>query len=116
MVRKDVIDLMLDQMRKIAHHFAGIHAFAIFYSFGTGTSAGFRCLLLERLLIHYRKKSQLDFTVCPARQASATLVEASSYTLATSVMVDHSESAVMVHYVALYGVPCETADVKHRLT
>jgi tubulin alpha len=57
---------------------------------------GFGCLLLERLLIDSGKKSKLDFNVDSARQVSATLVELSNCTLATSGMVDHSESAIMV--------------------
>jgi tubulin alpha len=61
-VRKDVIDLMIDRIRKLADHFAGIYAFAIFYSFGGGTAAGFRCLLLERLLITIARRASSTST------------------------------------------------------
>jgi hypothetical protein len=49
-VRKEMIDLMLDRIRKLADHRAGMQGFRIFYGFGGGTAGGFGPLLLERLL------------------------------------------------------------------
>jgi tubulin alpha len=45
-VWKDMIDLMLGWIRKLAARCAGRQAFVIFYGFGGGTIAGFGCLLL----------------------------------------------------------------------
>jgi hypothetical protein len=90
-----MIDLMLDWIRKLADHCAGMQGFLILYSFGGGTAPGFGCLLLERLLIDSGKKSRLDFKVYSAQQVSAALVELSKCTLATSGTVDQSETAMM---------------------
>jgi hypothetical protein len=111
-----MIDPMLDRIRKLADHCAGMQGFLIFYGFGGGTAAGFGCLLLERLLTDSGKKSNFDFNVSSARQVSTTLVELSNCTLATSWMVNHSESAVTVDHWALREVSCGTLDAERRLT
>jgi hypothetical protein len=43
---------------------------------------------------------------------STTLVELSNRTLATSGMVDHSESAITVNHGVLYDVSCGTLTVE----
>jgi hypothetical protein len=100
-----MIDLMLDRIRKRADHCSGIQGFLVFYSFSSGTAAGFEGFMLERILIDSGKKNKLDFDVYSPRQMSTTLVELSNCTLATSGMVGHSESAIMVDRWALYDVP-----------
>jgi tubulin alpha len=40
-VGKDMIDLMLDRIRKLTDHCAGMQGFMVFYSLGGGTAAGF---------------------------------------------------------------------------
>jgi tubulin alpha len=66
-VGKDIIDLMLDRIRKLVAHCAGVHGFLIFYGFDGGTAAGFTWLLLEHFLIDYGMKNKLDFNIYPAR-------------------------------------------------
>jgi tubulin alpha len=45
-----MVDLILDRIRKLADHCARMQGLRILYSFGGGMAAGFRCLLLERVL------------------------------------------------------------------
>ncbi|PVD23814.1 hypothetical protein C0Q70_17088 [Pomacea canaliculata] len=68
-IGKEIIDLVLDRIRKLADLCTGLQGFLIFHSFGGGTGSGFTSLLMERLSVDYGKKSKLEFSVYPAPQA-----------------------------------------------
>jgi tubulin alpha len=69
-VGKEIVDLVLDRIRKLADQCTGLLGFFVFHSFGGGTGSGFTSLLLERLSVDYGKKSKLEFSVYPAPQVS----------------------------------------------
>ena len=52
-VGKEVVDLCLDRVRKLADNCTGLQGFIVYHSFGGGTGAGFGALLLERLSVDY---------------------------------------------------------------
>ncbi len=65
---KELVDLVLDRVRKVADMCTGLQGFLIFHSFGGGTGSGFTSLLMERLSVDYGKKSKLEFSIYPAPQ------------------------------------------------
>jgi len=67
---KEIVDLVLDRIRKLADQCSGLQGFLIFHSFGGGTGSGFASLLMERLSTDYGKKSKLEFAIYPAPQVS----------------------------------------------
>ena len=67
-VGKEIVDLVLDRVRKLADQCTGLQGFLIFHSFGGGTGSGFTSLLMERLSVDYGKKSKLEFCIYPAPQ------------------------------------------------
>ena len=82
-VGKEIVDLVLDRIRKLADNCTGLQVtylcigmgckpelqgFLIFHSFGGGTGSGFTSLLMERLSVDYGKKSKLEFCIYPAPQ------------------------------------------------
>ena len=67
-VGKEIVDLVLDRIRKLADQCTGLQGFLIFHSFGGGTGSGFTSLLMERLSVEYGKKSKLEFCIYPAPQ------------------------------------------------
>ena len=69
-IGKEIIDLVLDRIRKLADQCTGLQGFLIFHSFGGGTGSGFASLLMERLSVDYGKKSKLEFAVYPAPQVT----------------------------------------------
>ncbi|XP_025933731.1 tubulin alpha chain-like [Apteryx rowi] len=69
-IGKEIIDLVLDRIRKLADQCTGLQGFLIFHSFGGGTGSGFTSLLMERLSVDYGKKSKLEFSIYPAPQVS----------------------------------------------
>jgi hypothetical protein len=67
-VGKELLDQVVDRIRKLADQCSGLQGFLIFHSFGGGTGSGFGALLLERLSADYGKKSKLEFAVYPSPQ------------------------------------------------
>lgn len=67
-VGKDIIDLCLDRVRKLADNCTGLQGFLVFNAVGGGTGSGLGSLLLERLSVEYGKKSKLGFTIYPSPQ------------------------------------------------
>lgn len=71
-IGKEMIDITMDRIRKLADHCTGLQGFLIFHSFGGGTGSGFTSLLMERLSLEYGKKCKLQFSVYPAPQVART--------------------------------------------
>ena len=65
---KEIVDLVLDRIRKLADQCSGLQGFLIFHAFGGGTGSGFASLLMERLSVDYGKKSKLEFAIYPSPQ------------------------------------------------
>jgi len=72
-IGKELVDVVLDRVRKLADQCTGLQGFLIFHSFGGGTGSGFTSLLMERLSVDYGKKSKLEFSIYPAPQVTLTL-------------------------------------------
>lgn len=65
-VGREIVDSVVDKLRKQSENCTGLQGFLIFHSFGGGTGSGFTSLLMERLSVDYGKKSKLEFAVYPA--------------------------------------------------
>lgn len=86
---KEIIDLCLDRIRKLADQCTGLQGFLMFHSVGGGTGSGLGSLLLERLSVDYGKKSKLGFTIFPSPQISTAVVEPYNSILATHSLLEH---------------------------
>lgn len=64
-VGKELIDPVLDRIRRLADACSCLQGFLIFHSFGGGTGSGFTSLLAERLSENYSKRCKLEFSVYP---------------------------------------------------
>jgi len=95
-IGKEIVDLVLDRIRKLADQCTGLQGFLIFHSFGGGTGSGFASLLMERLSVDYGKKSKLEFAIYPAPQISTAVVEPYNSILTTHTTLEHSDCAFMV--------------------
>merc|ERR1719397_2218827 len=72
-IGKEIVDLCLDRIRRLADNCTGLQGFLFFNSVGGGTGSGLGSLLLERLSVDYGKKSKLGFTVYPSPQISTAV-------------------------------------------
>ncbi|XP_050770673.1 tubulin alpha-8 chain-like [Gymnogyps californianus] len=101
-IGKEIIDLVLDRIRKLADQCTGLQGFLLFHSFGGGTGSGFTSLLMELLSVDYGKKSKLEFSIYPAPQVSTAVVEPYNSILTTHTTLEHSDYAFMVDNEAIY--------------
>ncbi|KAG9331536.1 hypothetical protein JZ751_018865, partial [Albula glossodonta] len=111
-IGKEIIDLVLDRIRKLADQCTGLQGFLIFHSFGGGTGSGFTSLLMERLSVDYGKKSKLEFAVYPAPQVSTAVVEPYNSILTTHTTLEHSDCAFMVDNEAIYDICRRNLDIE----
>ena len=110
-VGKEIVDLVLDRIRKIADNCTGLQGFLIFHSFGGGTGSGFTSLLMERLSVDYGKKSKLEFCIYPAPQVATAVVEPYNSTLCAHTTLEHSDCAFMVDNEAIYDICRRSLDI-----
>ncbi|KAF1389999.1 hypothetical protein PFLUV_G00053510 [Perca fluviatilis] len=103
-IGKEIIDLVLDRIRKLSDQCTGLQGFLVFHSFGGGTGSGFTSLLMERLSVDYGKKSKLEFSIYPAPQVSTAVVEPYNSILTTHTTLEHSDCAFMVDNEAIYDI------------
>ena len=69
-IGKEIVDLVLDRLRKLADNCTGLQGFLCFNAVGGGTGSGLGSLLLERLSVDYGRKSKLGFTIYPVPTGS----------------------------------------------
>ncbi len=65
-IGKEIVDLVLDRIRKLADQCTGLRSFSVFHSFGGDTGSSFASLLMEHLSVEYGKGSKLEFSIYPA--------------------------------------------------
>ncbi|XP_014397769.1 PREDICTED: tubulin alpha chain-like 3 [Myotis brandtii] len=100
----EIIDLVLERIRKLAEQCSGLQGFLIFRSLGGGTGSGFTSLLMEHLSIQYGRKTKLEFSVYPAPRISTAVVEPYNSILTTHFTLEHSDCTFMVDNEALYDI------------
>merc|ERR1719153_502072 len=111
-VGKEVVDLVLDRIRKLADNCTGLQGFLIFHSFGGGTGSGFTSLLMKRLSVDYGKKAKLEFCIYPAPQVATAVVEPYNSTLCAHTTLEHSDCAFMVDNEAIYDICRRNLDIE----
>jgi len=104
-VGKEMVDVTLDRIRKLADACTGLQGFMIFHSVGGGTGSGFGSLLLERLSVDYgKKKSKLDFCIYPSPEVSTAVVEPYNSVLSTHSLLEHTDVSFMLDNEAIYDI------------
>ncbi|KAL0073419.1 tubulin alpha-1 chain [Phycomyces blakesleeanus] len=111
-VGKELVDTVLDRIRKLADNCSGLQGFLVFHSFGGGTGSGFGALLMERLSVDYGKKSKLEFSVYPAPQVSTAVVEPYNSILTTHTTLEHADCSFMVDNEAIYDICRRNLDIE----
>jgi len=103
-VGKEIVDIVLDRIRKLADQCKGLQGFILFHAVGGGTGSGLGALLLERLSVDYGKKSKLAFTVYPSPQVSTAIVEPYNTVLSTHALLEHTDVDVIMDNEAIYDI------------
>ncbi|KAJ8399500.1 hypothetical protein AAFF_G00412120 [Aldrovandia affinis] len=111
-IGKEIIDLVLDRIRKLADQCTGLQGFLVFHSFGGGTGSGFTSLLMECVSVDYSKKSKLEFAIYPAPLVSTAVMEPYNSILTTHTTLEHSDCAFMVDNEAIYDIWRRNLDIE----
>lgn len=112
-VGSDVIELVLERIRKLAEQCSGLQAISIYRSFGGGTGSGFTSLLMEQLSAEYFRKTKLEFSVYPSPRLSTAVVEPYNAILTTHSTIEHSDYTFLVDNEALYDICRHKLGVEH---
>jgi tubulin alpha len=110
---KELVDPVLDRIRKLADNCTGLQGFLIFHATGGGTGSGFGSLLLERLSVDYGRKSKLSFAVTPAPKVSTAVVEPYNSVLSTHALLEHTDCTFCLDNEALYDVCNKNLGIVH---
>ncbi|XP_070849438.1 tubulin alpha-1B chain-like [Chaetodon trifascialis] len=111
-IGREMIDLVMDRICKLAVQCAGLQGFLIYHSFGGGTGSGFTSLLMEGLSVEYGKKSKLQFSIYPAPQVSTAVVEPYNSILTTHATLEHCDCSFMVDNEAICDICCRNLDIE----
>ena len=103
-IGKEIVDLVLDRIRKLADNCTGLQGFLVFNAVGGGTGSGLGALLLERLSVDYGRKSKLSFTIYPSPQVSTAVVEPYNCVLSVHQLVENSDESLLLDNEALYDI------------
>jgi len=111
-IGKEIVDLVLDRVRKLADNCTGLQGFLVSHSTGGGTGSGLGALLLERLSVDYGKKSKLSFCITPAPQVATAVVEPYNHVLSTHALLEHTDVTFCLDNEACYDVCRRCLDIE----
>jgi tubulin alpha len=103
-VGKEIIDLVLDKIRRLADECGGLQGFFVYHAVGGGTGSGLASLLLERLSNDYGKKPKLAFSVYPAPMVSTAVVEPYNAVLTTHALLEYTDVDFVFDNEAIYDL------------
>eukprot|EP00439_Symbiodinium_sp_Y106_P025766 s1994_g3.t1 len=103
-IGKEIVDLVLDRIRKLADNCTGLQGFCVYNACGGGTGSGLGCLMLERLSVDYGKKSKISFTVWCCPQVATAVVEPYNTVLCVHSLLEHTDVTIMYDNEALYDI------------
>ncbi|KAF2435731.1 tubulin subunit [Tothia fuscella] len=110
-IGKELVENVIDRVRRVADNCSSLQGFLIFHSFGGGTGSGFGSLLLERLSTDYGKKSKLEFAIYPAPRVSTSVVEPYNAVLSTHSTNENSDCTFLVDNEAVYDICRRNLDI-----
>merc|ERR1712146_491365 len=111
-IGKEIVDLVLDRVRKLADNCTGLQGCLGNHATGGGAGSGLGALLLERLSVDYGKKSKLAYTVTPAPQVATAVVEPYNHVLATHSLLEHTDVTFCLDNEAVYDVCRRCLDIE----
>jgi len=103
-IGRDLLEGVLDQVRKQCEKAESLQAFLIFHSFGGGTGSGFSSLLTEKLCSDFGAKSKLAAAIYPSPLISTAVVEPYNAVLMTHTSMDNMDVVFLMDNESIYKV------------
>merc|ERR1712028_31715 len=100
----ELIDSVLDVVRKEAEGCDCLQGFQITHSLGGGTGSGMGTPLISKIREEYPDRIMETFSVCPSPKVSDTVVEPYNATLSVHQLVENSDEVMVCDNEALYDI------------
>jgi len=100
----ELIDSVLDVVRKEAEGCDCLQGFQIAQSLGGGTGSGMGTLLLSKIREEYPDRMMCTFSVVPSPKVSDTVVEPYNATLSVHQLVENADEVMCIDNEALYDI------------
>jgi tubulin beta len=100
----ELIDSVLDVVRKEAEGCDCIQGFQFAHSLGGGTGSGMGTLLISKIREEYQDRIIETFSVFPSPKVSDTVVEPYNATLSIHLLVDSTDEVMVIDNEALYDI------------
>ncbi|KAJ8554436.1 hypothetical protein K7X08_025114 [Anisodus acutangulus] len=100
----ELIDSVLDVVRKEAENSDCLQGFQVCHSLGGGTGSGMGTLLISKIREEYPDRMMLTFSVFPSPKVSDTVVEPYNATLSVHELVENADECMVLDNEALYDI------------
>ena len=100
----ELIDGVLDVVRKEAESCDCLQGFQMCHSLGGGTGSGMGTLLISKIREEYPDRMMLTFSVVPSPKVSDTVVEPYNATLSVHQLVENADECMILDNEALYDI------------
>ena len=100
----ELIDSVLDVVRKEAEGCDCLQGFQVTHSLGGGTGSGMGTLLISKIREEYPDRIMATFSIVPSPKVSDTVVEPYNATLSVHQLVENSDQVMCIDNEALYDI------------
>jgi tubulin beta len=100
----ELIDSVLDVVRKEAEGCDCLQGFQVAHSLGGGTGSGMGTLLISKVREEYQDRIIETFSIFPSPKVSDTVVEPYNATLSIHLLVDSTDEVMVIDNEALYDI------------
>jgi tubulin beta len=100
----ELIDSVLDVVRKEAEGCDCLQGFQFSHSLGGGTGSGMGTLLISKIREEYQDRIIETFSIFPSPKVSDTVVEPYNATLSIHLLVDSTDEVMVIDNEALYDI------------
>jgi len=103
-IGKEIIDEVVESVRKQVETCECIQSFFVFHSFGGGTGSGFTSLLLNTIASEFTSKTRLACAVYPSPRVSTAVVEPYNAVFLTHTSMENMDVVFLVDNEAMYNL------------
>ncbi|KAK7032757.1 tubulin beta chain [Favolaschia claudopus] len=108
----ELIDSILDVVRKQAEPCDALQGFQLIHSIGGGTGSGLGCLLLSKMREEFPDRMLATFSILPSPKVSETVVEPYNAMLSVHQLLENCDLTICIDNEALYDISLRALKVK----
>uniref|UniRef100_A0A915DR47 Tubulin beta chain n=1 Tax=Ditylenchus dipsaci TaxID=166011 RepID=A0A915DR47_9BILA len=112
-VRAELVDNVLDVVRKEAEGCDCLQGFQLTHSLGGGTGSGMGTLLISKIREEFPDRIMSSFSVVPSPKVSDTVVEPYNATLSVHQLVENTDETFCIDNEALYDICFRTLKLQN---